>query len=313
MASSPNDSQREARIAPISVAAVRRLFARPQRCAESQFLRREIAARMLERLALIRLSPATMLDAGCGEGQDLLGLQQAFPDAQLLAVDASVEMLAAARASAAQSRSGMQKLISLLLGSRLASQHASAVACADFARLPLPRASIDFLWSNLALHWHPQPHTVIHEWARVLRTDGLLMFSCFGPDTFIELREVFSALGLPNRVLPFVDLHDYGDMLVSAGMAAPVMDMEKLTLTYASAEHLLADVRAFGGNPLIERPRGLDTPRWLERVTHALEQQRDQDGKLRLTMEVIYGHAFRPEPRATTSGEHIMRFEPRPR
>lgn len=313
MATPPNDPEREARIAPISVASVRRLFARPQRCAESQFLRREIAARMLERLALIRLSPTSMLDAGCGEGQDLLGLQQAFPDAQLLAMDASVEMLAAARESATQSRSGMQKLMSRLLGSRAASPHAFAVACADFAQLPLPGTSVDFLWSNLALHWHPQPHRVIKEWARVLRTDGLLMFSCFGPDTFIELREAFDALDRPHRVLPFVDLHDYGDMLVSAGMATPVMDMERLTLTYPSAARLLADVRAFGGNPLSERSRGLDTPRRLNQLSETLEKQRDHDGNIRLTIEVIYGHAFRPEPRATSSGESIIRFEPRPR
>ena len=313
MASFPDVPEREARIAPISVAAVRRLFARPQRCAGSQFLRREISARMFERLALIRLSPKSMLDAGCGEGQDLLGLQQAFPSAQLFGIDASAAMLAAARAAGAQSQSGMQRLISRVLGSRPAAMHAAALACADFAQLPLPRASIDFLWSNLALHWHPQPHKVIGEWARVLRTDGLLMFSCFGPDTLVELRDAFDAIGLRQRVLPFVDLHDYGDMLVSAGMATPVMDMEKLTLTYPSAERLLADARAFGGNPLIERARGLDTPRRWQRLTQALEERRDPDGKLRLTIEVIYGHAFRPEPRTTSGGEQIIRFEPRSR
>lgn len=313
MASFPNDPEREARIAPISVAAVRRLFAQPARCAGSQFLRREIAARMAERLGLIRLAPTAVLDAGCGEGQDLLLLRQAFPGAQLLAVDASPAMLATARASSAQSRSGLQKFMSRVLGRRPPALHAASLACADFARLPLPRASVDCLWSNLALHWHPQPHRVIREWARVLRTDGLLMFSCFGPDTFIELREAFDGLGLRNRVLPFVDLHDYGDMLVAAGMATPVMDMEKLTLTYPSADRLLADVRAFGGNPLIERPAGLDTPRCQARLTRAIEDRRDQDGNIRLTIEVIYGHAFRPEPRTTAAGEAILRFEPRPR
>ncbi len=313
MASFPDVPEREARIAPISVAAVRRLFARPQRCAGSQFLRREISARMFERLALVRLSPKAMLDAGCGEGQDLLGLQQAFPAAQLFGIDASLPMLAAARASGAQSQSGMQRLISRVLGSRPAGMHAASLACADFAQLPLPRASMDFLWSNLALHWHPQPHKVIDEWARVLRTDGLLMFSCFGPDTFIELREAFEAIGQRHRVLPFVDLHDYGDMLVSSGLATPVMDMEKLTLTYPSAERLLADVRAFGGNPLTERLLGLDTPRRWQQLTETLEARRDPEGKLRLTLEVIYGHAFRPEPRITAAGEQIIRFEPRPR
>jgi malonyl-CoA O-methyltransferase len=185
------------------------------------------------------------------------------------------------------------------------------LACGDFARLPMPSGSVDMLWSNLALHWHPQPHAVIAEWARVLRSDGLLMFSCFGPDTFAELREVFDALQMPSRVLPFVDLHDYGDMLQDAGMATPVMDMEKITLTYASTEALLADVRAMGGNPLNERPRGLQGRQRWQQVLNALDQRRDSDGRIRLTVEVIYGHAFRPIPKRNQQGEHIIRFEPR--
>ncbi len=268
---------------------------------------------MFERLGLIRLQPQQVLDAGCGEGDDLLGLQQAFPLAQLIGVDASPAMLAAAAASGEQSRSRAQKLIGRFLGRRPQGMHAAALACADFARLPLPRASIDLLWSNLALHWHPQPHQVVAEWARVLRTDGLLMFSCFGPDTFAELRDAFAANGLPGRVLPFVDLHDYGDMLVAAGMATPVMDMEKLTITYASVDKLLADVRAFGGNPLEGRARGLDGPQRWQRVRRTLEDARDPNGDIRLTIEVIYGHAFRPLPTTTHRGEAIVRFGPQKR
>ncbi len=306
----PNDSDPDRRIAPISVAAVRRLFARPARCADSQFLRREIAARMFERLGLIRLAPQRVLDAGCGEGDDLPGLHQAFPPAQLIGVDASAAMLAAAAVAGEQSRSRAQKLIGRFLGRRPQGAQAAALACADFAQLPLPRASIDLLWSNLALHWHPQPHRVIAEWARVLRTDGLLMFSCFGPDTFIELRDAFAAHGLHGRMLPFVDLHDYGDMLVAAGLATPVMDMERLTLTYTSVDKLLADVRAFGGNPLEGRVRGLDGPQRWQRVRRTLEAARDPSGTLRLTVEVTFGHAFRPEPTRTSGGEQIVRFSP---
>lgn len=306
----PNDPDPDRRIAPFSVAAVRRLFSRPARCADSQFLRREIAARMFERLGLIRLEPQRVLDGGCGEGDDLLGLQQAFPLAQLIGVDASPQMLAAAATSGAQSRSRAQKLIGRFLGRRPEGMHTAALACADFGQLPLPRASIDLLWSNLALHWHPQPHRVIAEWARVLRTDGLLMFSCFGPDTFVELRAAFAASGLGERALPFVDLHDYGDMLVAAGMATPVMDMEKLTITYASVDKLLADVRALGGNPLESRPRGLDGAQRWQRLRRTIESARDLRGDIRLTVEVIYGHAFRPVPTTTAQGEKIVRFEP---
>lgn len=313
MSSFPHEPDRDRSIAPISLPALRRLFARPGRCAGSQFLRREIAARMFERLALVKLQPQCVLDAGCGEGDDLLGLQQAFPDARLLGVDASAQMLAAAVDAGAQARSGMQGLLRRLLGRRPPALHAAALACADFGRLPLARASLDLLWSNLALHWHPQPHQVLAEWARVLRTDGLLMFSCFGPDTFVELRSAFEELGMRDRLLPFVDLHDYGDMLVAAGMATPVMDMEKLTLTYRSVDRLLADVRAFGGNPLASRPSGLEgTQRW-KRLLGTLDGRRDQNGNIRITIEVIYGHAFRPAPRQTAGGEQIMHFTPRPR
>jgi malonyl-CoA O-methyltransferase len=141
----------------------------------------------------------------------------------------------------------------------------------------------------------------------------LLMFSSFGPDTFMEVRDAFDAAGLRDRVLPFVDLHDYGDMLVSAGMATPVMDMEKLTLTYTSCARLFADLRAFGGNPLLAAPRGLESPRRWRRLEKALDDRRDADGKIRLTIEVSYGHAFRAAPRQTAAGEAILRFEPRPR
>jgi malonyl-CoA O-methyltransferase len=152
---------------------------------------------------------------------------------------------------------------------------------------------------------------VIADWARVLRSDGLLMFSCFGPDTLVELRDVFQALQMSSRVLPFVDLHDYGDMLQAAGMATPVMDMEKITLTYANAAALLADVRAFGGNPLQNRPRGLQGRQQWQQMLKLLDQRRDSDGRIRLTVEVIYGHAFRPVPRRNSQGEAIIRFEPR--
>ena len=303
--------QRDAHSAPISVAAVRQRFARPQRCEPSQFLRREISARMQERLALIKIKPERVLDAGCGEGRDLLVLQQTYPEAQLLGVDAALPMLDVARATSTASRSALQIFFARLLGSHRLHSVDAMLACADFACLPVPSVSVDLLWSNLALHWHPQPHAVIAEWARVLRSDGLLMFSCFGPDTFAELREVFDALQMPSRVLPFVDLHDYGDMLQDAGMATPVMDMEKITLTYASTEALLADVRAMGGNPLNERPRGLQGRQRWQQVLNALDQRRDSDGRIRLTVEVIYGHAFRPIPKRNQPGEHIIRFEPR--
>jgi malonyl-CoA O-methyltransferase len=168
--------------------------------------------------------------------------------------------------------------------------------------------SVDLIWSNLALHWHPQPDRVFGEWRRVLRVDGLLMFSCFGPDTFKELRTAFQSVDEKPHVLPFVDMHDLGDMLVDVGFSTPVMDMETITVTYDTVEKILADVRAWGGNPLSTRRHGLIAVNTWRQVVDVLEKMRRPDGKIPLTFEVIYGHAFKPEPRVTAAGETIIRL-----
>ncbi len=305
MSPSPDKDRGSRSSAPISLSRVRQLFSVPARCERSQFLRREISGRMFERLSLIKAHPTRVLDAGCGEGDDLMSLHQAFPQAQLWGMDASAAMLAVARQRGQQAGSRMQTLLQRL---RAVSGTAEArhLACADFGRLPLAPASIDLLWSNLALHWHPQPHEVMREWARVLSVHGLLMFSAFGPDTFAELRDAYSTAGLLPPVLPFVDLHDYGDMMVEAGFADPVMDMEKLNITYSSADDLLRDVRSFGGNPLAERKAGLTPRSRMQQVCQALDAQKRADGRISLSVEVVYGHAFRPLPAKTRSGESII-------
>ena len=294
--------------APIDLARVRRLFASPDRLVPSDFLRREVAARMHERLALVKIAPRRVLDAGCGAGADLALLQKDYPAAHIIGIDAAPAMLAAAAAPASTLKS-----LGGMLGRLLPARGGVDLLCADFGNLPLPANSADLVWSNLALHWHPQPDRVFAEWRRVLRVDGLLMFSNFGPDTFRELRSAFAALDERPRVLPFVDMHDFGDQLVEAGFSTPVMDMEIITVTYDTAAALLADVRALGGNPLATRARGLVGRAGWSRVLAALERGRRPDGKLGLTFELIYGHAFRPAPRATAAGEAIIRFAPRPK
>ncbi len=143
----------------------------------------------------------------------------------------------------------------------------------------------------------------------MLRVDGLLMFSCFGPDTFKELRAAFAKVDAAPHALPFVDMLDFVDMLVEVGFSSPVMDMETITITYETVDKLMADVRAWGGNPLATRRRGLLGRRAWGRVVQALEQSRRADGKIPLTFEIIYGHAFRPVPRTTSRGETIVRFD----
>lgn len=301
---SPQSSSRLS--APIDLARVRELFARPDRIAASDFLRREIAERMHERLSLVKIVPKQVLDAGCGAGADLALLQKTYPAAQILGLDGAGAMAREAKGPMSQG-GALNQLLTRLMPAKAGVD----VLCGDYGNLPLGPNSLDLLWSNLALHWHPLPDRVFAEWRRVLRVEGLLMFSCFGPDTFHEVRSAFSALDAHPHTLPFVDMHDFGDQLVEVGFSTPVMDMERITVTYDTPQALLLDVQALGGNPLESRRRGLIGRAAWRRVLDAFEAQRRPDGKLGLTFEVIYGHAFRPAPRTTATGESIVRFQPR--
>ena len=296
---------------PIDLRLVRKFFASPSRSAESDFLRREVANRMNERLALMKIEPRRLLDAGCGEGSDLLMLQDRFVDAHIVGVDASARMLAAASDKQLAALSSLNRILKKIVPGRAGAALGTktSLICADFAHLPLGHNAVDLLWSNLALHWHPQPALVFAEWKRILRVDGLLMFSCFGPDTFRELRTAFAAADDAPHVLPFVDMHDFGDMLVDTGFSTPVMDMEIITVTYECTSKLLADVRAWGGNPLMSKRRGLFGKSAWQRVIRTLDQLRRPDGKIPLSFEIIYGHAFRPIPTVTADGEKIIRLD----
>ncbi len=294
--------------APIDLSLVRRLFADASAIAGADFLRREIAARMEERLALVKIDPKLVLDAGCGEGADLLALHKRFPNANLVGLDASPAMLQAALQRRTEAQSALNRMLAKWLPAAKTDDVLDLI-CADFAATPLSNNSADLIWSNLALHWHPQPDRVFAEWRRLLRVDGLLMFSCFGPDTLKEIRTAFAALDAAPHALPFVDMHDFGDMLVEVGFSTPVMDMETITVTYTSVDKLMADVRALGGNPLSNRRRGLISKASWRRVMQVLEQLRRPDGTIGLSFEVIYGHAFRPISKTTASGEAIIRFK----
>lgn len=273
----------------IDLNAVRRQFDRRGRTlADADFLLRDVQARMLDRLNLVKIEPAQVLDVGCGQGGSYQALQQRFAQAQWIGVDLSAAQIAAAEQQLAQQRPWYQGVLKRLVG-----QAGPRCVQADAASLPLPDASVGMIWSNLMLHWHPDPPAVFREWRRVLSVDGLLMFSVFGPYT---LRELGRAL-VPDhraRLLPFVDMHDLGDMLVHAGYATPVMDMETLTLTYATADAALRDLRALGGNPMVQRDPALRGRFWRDHLLEVLQSLRKPDGLIHLTFEVAFGHAWRP-------------------
>lgn len=174
---------------------------------------------------------------------------------------------------------------------------------------PPPEGGVDLLWSNMGLHAHPEPQALLQHWSRLLSPDGFLMFSCFGPDTLRELRALHEAEGWPPPAQAYTDMHDWGDMLVHSGFAEPVMDMERITLAFPTAERLLEELRGLGRNlhgdrhPTL-RGRGWRT-QWLRAVTEALANPAE-GGQLTLTFEIVYGHAFKGEPRTPRSAESVI-------
>lgn len=159
--------------------------------------------------------------------------------------------------------------------------------------------SQDMVWANMALHTSLEPQALLARWHRLLRVDGFLMFSCLGPDTAVELRKLYEELGWPPIGAQLTDMHDWGDMLVGSGFAEPVMDMERLTLTFESAERLLAELRQWGRNVHPGRFSALRGRRWRAQLLDAIDKRcpRQADGRLALTVELIYGHALRPPAR----------------
>lgn len=257
-------------------------------------LQREVCIRMLDRLDYIKLQPERILDAGSGTGWGARRLAQHFPAAQTIELDIAIGMLQTARG-----RSGWwQKLFG---GAKL------TPLCADMEALPLAPSSLEMVWSNLAMQWCNDLPTTFVEMHRVLKTEGLLMFSTFGPDTLKELRLAFNGVDRHNHLNRFADMHDIGDMLVQAGFADPVIDMEYITLTYDEVRGVLQDLKSIGAhNATVGRSRGLMGKNTWARLIENYERLR-KNGKLPATFEVVYGHAWKPQPRTTPDGAAIIR------
>lgn len=277
---------------PIDKRAVRRAFDRAASTYDAAaVLQHEVCRRSLERLDFIRHVPARILDAGSGTGNAWPGLAQRYPRARIVALDLAPGMLRHARAGQPWHRR--------LLG------RTPAAVCGDLERLPLAGASIDLAWSNLALQWVNALPQAFAEMRRVLAPGGLFLFATFGPDTLKELRAAQPDAGAA-RISRFIDMHDIGDMLVKAGFADPVIDMEMFTLTYDSVRDVMRDLQAIGANNANSgRSRALSGRAWLSAVERNYETLR-RDGRLPATFEVIYGHAWRPQPRTGPGGRPVI-------
>ena len=264
--------------------ALERLQRRMDRLAQPPWLHGEVARRMAQRLSVIRLKPQCIVDWGAFVGASQDALEAAYPQATRLAVESSVERVAAT-AAALQSPWWSPR--------RWRSGRASAQLAAQ-----LQPGCVQLLWSNMGLHGVIDPQAEMVAWHRALEVEGFLMFSTLGPGTLRGLNELYAAQGWPVAMAPLVDMHDLGDMLVQAGFADPVMDQETITLTWTTAAAVLTELRQLGANVDPRRATGLRTPRWRAELESSLAKRAGADGRIALEFELVYGHAFRAAGRA---------------
>jgi malonyl-CoA O-methyltransferase len=272
----------------IDLRYVRRTFGRSAHGYDaSAILQERVRGELLERLDLVRLEPAVVLDLGAGTGHAALALKRRYRSSQVIALDLAEGML-------------------LEAGRRQTLLRRFRRICAQAEALPLRSASVDLVFSNLMLQWCPDPGTVFRECRRVLKPGGLLTFTTFGPDTLIELRRAWAAADQRTHVNRFIDMHDLGDALVRSGLVEPVLDVDRLTLTYTEVRDLMRDLKEIGAhNANAGRPRGLTGKGTLARMTAAYEAHR-RDGRLPATYEVVFGQAWCPAgaaPRQRSPGE----------
>ena len=237
----------------------------------SPWLHEEVARRMDERLEWIRQRPARWADWGAVRGG--LGGHRRVAARYAGAAQHVVEPGSALQraAVAALAPGGWRGLAARVRGGP-----AGGVAFGE------PEAgTVQLVWSNMALHTAADPEALLARWHRALATDGFLMFSCLGPDSVQELRAVYAAEGWPPAGAALVDMHDWGDMLVAAGFAEPVMDMERLVLTYPSAARLVDELRDIGRNLHPQRFAALRGRGFRSRLERAVEVHGARDAALR--------------------------------
>lgn len=257
-------------------------------------LQRQVREEMLSRLDVVKLEPSVILDAGCGTGHGLSALLKQFKKAQGIALDIAEGMLARSRALFPWYRFW---------------QSSPRFVCADIEAMPIATASVDMVWSNLAVQWCNDMDTVLQEFRRVLKPEGLLMFATLGPDTLKELREA-SGNG-HTHVSRFIDMHDIGDALTRAGFSAPVLDVMHYTLTYDTVESVMRDLKAIGAhNATAGRAKGLSGKGFLHKLRQGYEVFR-RDGKLPATYEVVFVHAWTGSQPYTAPGTTPVQFIPR--
>ena len=253
---------------------------------EAAVLQKLVRDEMFSRLDLIKVAPKKILDLGCGTGHGSFALQKRFKLAQVFSLDLAFTML--------EKTYAQQPLLKKAFGGK-------KLVCADIENLPVADEQLDLVWSNLALQWCNDLDKSFAGIKRALKPNSLFIFSTFGPDTLKELRAASN--NGKTHVSRFIDMHDIGDALTRNGFNAPVLDVERYTLTYDDVRSVMVDLKSIGANNATQgRGRGLAGKGFLKTLAEQYEQFRMADGKLPATFEVVYGHAWTPETKQDDQG-----------
>lgn len=244
---------------------------------EADFVHSVTRDGLFERMAPVVIDARVVLDLGCATGSATLSLAKRFRGATILAVDLSLPMLQVCRTK----RGWFSKT--------------SAVQ-ADASALPFADQSVDVVFANLLLPWVNEPAEVALEVSRVLRKDGLFVFASLGPDSLLEIRNAWAGVDDRSHVNRFLDMHDIGDLMVRAGLRDPVLDVDRLTVSYNDADDLFRDLTAAGArNSLQDRNRSLVGRKHFGTMRQRLENARP-DGRIELDLELVYGHCWGGRP-----------------
>ena len=271
---------------------VRRAFSRSAASYDAAAqLQHAVEARLLESLdylddpALQREPPQRVLDLGCGTGRASIAMQKRWPKAQIVSLDLALPMLRQARGTSARSMGWLSNPFA----------RKPAQVCADARALPLAEASVDVLFSNLCVQWVEDLDALFAGFRRVLKPNGLLLVSTFGPETLWELRDAFAHADAAPHVSPFADIAGFGDALVRAGFRQPVLDREEEATHYPDLPALMRELRAIGAtNALASRRHTLTGRSRFATAASAYETHRDAQG-LPATWETITAMAWAPE------------------
>ena len=265
------------------IGSVRAAFDRASESYDNYSVLQRIAAdRLIESLDQIKIKPTKILDLGSGTGYGAKIFHKRYRNAQIFQVDIAEKMLKTSKKK------------SPLFFSK------DHFICADANKLPFIDKHFDLIFCGSTIQWCNDLDIVFDEVERTLKQDGMFLFSSFGPDSLIELRDCWSYVDDFVHVNAFVDMHDIGDALVRNRLTSPVLNTEKIILTYDDCRQLMYELKYIGANNVNSgRRKTLTGKNRLKKVFEHYETYRENK-KLPATYEVIYGHAWKSQDKTNT-------------